>query len=98
VAEVVFTDAAVADLSAIDKFSLVQFGEEIGEAYMHGFDNAFSQLRDFPLSGSEALEYGKAYRCLIHRRHRIFYAVERDIVRIVRILHHAQDARRHLGG
>jgi toxin ParE1/3/4 len=97
-AEVVFTEAAVADLSAIDEFSLMQFGEEVGEAYMHGFDKAFALLKDYPLSGSTTREYGKAYRCFMHNRHRIFYTVERDVVRIVRILHHAMDAKRVLRG
>jgi toxin ParE1/3/4 len=98
VAEVVFTDAAVRDLSAIDEFSLMQFGEEVGEAYMHGFGKAFALLQNYPLSGSAAREYGKAYRCLMHSRHRIFYSVKKDVVRIVRILHHAMDAKRALKG
>jgi toxin ParE1/3/4 len=35
-----------------------------------------------------------ATRCLIYRRHRIFYRVARETVLIVRILHHAQDVKR----
>lgn len=95
-AKVSFSNAAVADLSAIDEYSLAQFGEEVGEAYMHGFDKAFALLTDYPLSGSEAPEYGKTYRCLMHRRHRIFYIVNNDAVLIVRILHHAVDAKQVL--
>lgn len=95
-AKVSFSNAAVADLSAIDEYSLTQFGEEVGEAYMHGFDKAFTLLKDYPLSGSEAPEYGKTYRCLMHRRHRIFYVLESDTVLVVRILHHAVDAKRVL--
>ncbi len=95
-AEVSFSNAAVADLSAIDEYSLVQFGEEIGEAYMHGFDKEFAVLQNYPLAGRATPEYGNAYRCLVHRRHRIFYAVNDDVVRVVRILHHAMDAKRAL--
>ena len=97
-AEVEFSNASVADLSAIDEYSLVQFGEEIGEVYMHGFDKAFALLRDHPNAGGATPEYGKAYRCLVHRKHRIFYAVNNDVVRIIRILHHAMDAKRLLRG
>jgi toxin ParE1/3/4 len=98
VAEVSFSNAAVADLRAIDEYSLAQFGEEIGEAYMHGFDKEFAMLQDYPLAGQATPEYGKAYRCLMHRRHRIFYLVNHDAVRVVRILHHAMDAKRALKG
>lgn len=54
-AEIEFTNAAVADLSEIDEYSLA------------------------------------------HRKHRIFYRVEGENVLIVRILHHARDAKGMLG-
>lgn len=95
-AEVTFSNAAVADLGAIDEYSLAQFGEEIGEAYMYGFNKAFALLKDYPLAGNEVSEYGKTYRCMVHRRHRIFYLVNNEVVLIVRILHHAADAKRAL--
>lgn len=91
-ADLSFSNAAVADLSAIDEYSVSQFGEVVGEAYMHGFDKAFALLRDHPYAGSEASEYGSTYRCLLHRRHRIFYVVHDEMVLIMRILHHAVDA------
>jgi toxin ParE1/3/4 len=96
VAEVSFSNAAVADLCAIDEYSLTQFGEEIGEAYMQGFDKVFTLLKDYPLAGSEASKYGRAYRCMMHRRHRIFYVVRNEVVLIIRILHHAVDTNRAL--
>ena len=96
-ADISFTNAAVADLIEIDEFSLTQFGEEAGEAYMHGFDKAFELLRDHPRAGAAAYEYGKTYRCLVHQKHRIFYTVDIDNVLIVRVLHHARDAKMVLG-
>lgn len=50
-------------------------------------------LREHPLAGAATPEYGRGYRCLVYRRHRIFYRVEGDAVLIVRVLHHAMDAR-----
>ena len=97
-AEVSFTHAAVADLSEIDEYSLAHFGEEAGEAYMRGFNKAFALLRDHPQAGATASEYIKGYRCLVHRKHRIFYRLEDDKVLIVRVLHHARDAKGMLGG
>ena len=96
-ADVGFTLSAFADLSEIDEFSLVQFGEDVGEAYMRGFDRAFSLLRDHPHAGADTPEFGEAYRCLVHQKHRIFYTVENDWVLIVRVLHHARDVRTALG-
>jgi toxin ParE1/3/4 len=96
VADVEFSNAAVADLNEIDEFSLAQFGEEIGEAYMRSFDAAFALLTDHPHAGAATPQCGKAYRCLVHRQHRIFYVVEDDTVLIVRILHNARNAKRIL--
>lgn len=96
-ADIEFTNAAVADLSEIDEYSLAHFGEDAAEAYMRGFDKAFVLLRDHPQAGAAAAGQGKAYRCLAHRKHRIFYRVENEKVLIVRILHHARDAKGMLG-
>lgn len=97
-ADIEFTHAAVADLSEIDEYSLVQFGAEAGEAYMRGFNKALALLRDHPLAGAITPSYGKAYRCLVHQRHRIFYTITADKVLIVRVLHHARDAKGAMEG
>ena len=94
--EIEFSNAAVEDLSEIDEFSILQFGAEMGEAYMRGFDKAFTLLQDHPLAGRAVPEYGNLTRCLVHRKHRIFHIVEGETVLIVRILHHAMDAQRAL--
>ena len=95
-ADVGFTNSAVADLSEIDEYGLAQFGEEAGEAYMHGFDRAFALLQDHPHAGAATPEYGRGYRCIVHQKHRIFYTVEAENILIVRILHHAQDTKTEL--
>lgn len=95
-ARVIPTQAARDDLVAIRLYSIEQFGPAIADEYFLGFDLAFDLLFSYPLAGSATPEYGKAYRCLIHRKHRIFYAVENEVVRIVRILHHAMDAKQAL--
>lgn len=95
-AEVTFSNAAEADLADIDEFSVTQFGDHMGEAYMHGFDEAFDLLGDFPMAGRPVTGIGVGTRCLIHRSHRIFYRISGDHVLILRVLHHAQDAPRHL--
>ncbi|MFA6220057.1 MAG: type II toxin-antitoxin system RelE/ParE family toxin [Erythrobacter sp.] len=97
-AEVEFSNAAEADLVEIDEFSASRFGDDVAETYMHGFDEAFGLLRDFPLAAPLHPELGDCIRCLVHRQHRIFYCLDGDAVLIVRIVHHAMDARRALKG
>lgn len=97
-AEVEFSNAAETDLVEIDEFSASRFGEAVAEAYMHGFDEAFGLLRDFPFSAPLNSDLGEDIRCLVHRQHRIFYRCEEDLVLIIRIVHHAMDARHALKG
>jgi toxin ParE1/3/4 len=94
VAEIVVSSAARADLAEIDAYSARHFGEEAADAYLRGFNEAFDQLRQYPLAGKAREELGQDIRCLTHCRHRIFHVVKDDIVLIVRIVHHAQNARR----
>lgn len=92
-AKVEFSNAAEADLVEIDEYSLARYGEDTCEIYMHGFDEAFARLRDYPLAAPIRPELGKGIHCLIHRRHRILYRATASKVLIVRILHHARDAK-----
>jgi plasmid stabilization system protein ParE len=98
VVEIEFSNAAETDLVAIDAYSAEQFGEEVAYHYMHGFDQAFAQLRDFPQTGRPMPELGNEIRCLVHRRHRIFYTFVDRHVFIVCIVHYAMDAGRVLTG
>jgi len=93
VAEVKFSNAAAADLVEIDEFSASRFGDDVAETYMHGFAEAFGLLRDFPLAAPPHPELGESVRCLVHRQHRIFYCVDGDAVLIVRVVHHAMNAK-----
>ncbi len=88
-AKLTLTPAARADMVEIDEWGYQQFGEKVADNYSRQLHNAFDQLADHPLSGNVVPEYGKAYRCLMRRRYRIFYKVQNDVVLIVRILHHA---------
>jgi toxin ParE1/3/4 len=84
---------AEAEFEAIDAYSHEQFGDEVATTLMRGFGELFDMLRRHPLAGQAAFELGEGIRSLKHRSHRIFYRVEKNEVRIVRILHHAMDAK-----
>ena len=86
--------SAEAELEAIDAFSFEQFGDEVASIYMRRFDELFELLRRHPLAGQQASDLGKGMRSVMHRSHRILYQAGKDEVLIVRILHHAMDAKR----
>jgi toxin ParE1/3/4 len=88
---------AEAELEAIDAFSFEQFGDGVASTYMRRFDELFDLLRRHPLAGQKASDLGKDMRSLMHRSHRILYKAGKDEVLIVRVLHHAIDAKRALG-
>ncbi len=90
--------AARTDLLEIREYSIEQFGGDVADTYFLGFDEAFDLLASHPLIGSARPELGKGIRCLVHRRHRIFYSFDGETVLIVRIVHHAMDVRRALKG
>lgn len=85
-------------MEAIDAYGFEQFGDEAATAYMRRFDQLFALLRQHPRAGQLATEFGKDIRSLMHRSHRILYKVDGEEVLIVRILHHAMDAKRALRG
>jgi toxin ParE1/3/4 len=95
-AELRLRAAARADLVAIDDYSALQFGQQVAEAYTRGIRDAFQLLRDHPMAGAAQPKLGSGVRSLTHRQHRIIYLVEGDLVLIVRVVHHAMDARKAL--
>jgi toxin ParE1/3/4 len=90
------SEAAEADLAAIDAFGAECFGDLAADTYQQGLARVFARLQDFPLSGEERPDYGSGIRCAIYRKHRILYFVESDTVWIVRILHHSRHVPRHI--
>lgn len=95
--EVQLSAAARADLVEIRQYSMAQFDAHTADTYFLGFDAAFDLLSQHPHAGVATPQFGKPYRCLVHRKHRIFYTVGDNKVLIIRILHHARDANRPLG-
>ena len=91
------SEAARNDLTEIRAYSLKEFGADVADAYFRGFSQSFALLRERPHAGAMQTDMQGSIRCLVHRRHRIFYLVDDDLVLIVRIIHHARNARRELG-
>lgn len=89
-AEVRLSAAARADLVEIRRHSLAHFGGAAADRYFRGFKRVFNLLADRPLVGVGHPEFGPAVRRFSHESHRIFYRVDGETVRVMRILHHAR--------
>ena len=85
---------AMGDLDEIDEFGATEFGAPVADEYGRGFRDAFDLLRRHPFAGSARPELGKGVRCIVHRRHRIFYVATPEMVQILRIFHHSCDVRK----
>jgi toxin ParE1/3/4 len=83
-------------LAGIDEYGADQFGQDAADAYSRGFNEVFALLRLHPQAGAPSPELGRNIRCIVHRRHRIFYRLDGNAVVIQRIIHHARDARKVL--
>lgn len=90
-AEVRLNALASYDLADIDEHGALEFGPSVAEDYARGFRAVFDLLRRHPLAGVARPELGRGVRCIVHRKHRVFYIVKSDLVQIVRIFHHSRD-------
>ena len=90
------SQGAQQDLIEIRQYSIVEFGTDVADAYFRGFNQSFALLHARPFCGALQPEIAPDVRCFVHRRHRIFYCVQDDLVLILRIIHHARNARRAL--
>lgn len=92
VGDVRLTRSARFDLSEIREYSIEQFRAEVADVYFLGFDDALDLLARHPFAGPETPRYGPGVRCLVHRKHRIFYRAAPGGVVVLRVIHHARDA------
>ena len=87
---------AQTDLDEIRDYSLGQFGAVRAIAYLDAIGDAFQRILTFPEIGAMQTVLRPPLRSLACRQHRIFYHVEGEVIVIVRILHGAMDADKHL--
>ncbi len=85
---------ARADLDDIRDYSVDSFGAARAIAYLDTIEQAFRRILVFPEIGAPHPELRPGIRSLACQRHRIFYAIEGESIRVVRILHQAMDVER----
>lgn len=88
--------SARADLEAIQRNGLENFGAVSTRAYIAGFEKIFALRQDHPTSGPARADFGADIRQFAYPPHRPLYRLRGDEIPIVRILHFAMDVRGRL--
>lgn len=86
-----YSPAARRDLKSIYKQSGRQFGPKQADRYRDGQLQALRFVADHPLASPEHVGYRTPIRYHLYQSHLIFYAVEGDVLQIVRVMHQQQD-------
>lgn len=90
------SNAARADILAIDREATKQWGEERSYRYLAELGEVFLNLAAFPQSGRDASAIRAGYRRFEHESHVIFYRPDKAGIVIMRVLHQRMLPRWHL--
>lgn len=92
--KLIYTPKALDDLQKIKTYVARQFGRNKAKACAREITSTVRQLEIFPEEGlcvEDLIEYPTDYRYLVVKPDYVFYRIENDIVRIIRILNEKQD-------
>ncbi len=91
------SNAAVADMLDIGRYTNKKWGIEQTEMYLKRLDKAFYTLAEQPGLGRSCDEISYGYKKYAEGKHVIFYRIADDIViEIIRILHQMMDVSIHI--
>lgn len=92
--KLIYTPKALDDLQGIKAYVAKQFGQDRAKACVKEITSTVKQLEAFPGEGphlEKLIEYPTDYQYLVVKPNYVFYRVEGDAVRIIRILNEKQD-------
>lgn len=92
--KLIYAPKALDDLQGIKTYVAKQFGGNRAKACVREITSAIRQLETFPEEGpcvEDLIEYPTGYRYLVVKPNYVFYRIEKDIVRVIRILNEKQD-------
>lgn len=87
---------AQTDLDDIRDYSAEHFGLARAIRYLDAIEAAFRRIVDNPKIGESRLDLAATVRSLPMGEHRAYYRVGPETIQILRVLHKAMDAARHL--
>ena len=92
--KLIYAPKALDDLQEIKTYVAKQFSESRTKASVKEIMSTTKQLESFPEEGprlEELIEYPTDYHYLVVKPNYVFYRVEGDTVRVIRILNEKQD-------
>ena len=92
--KLIYAPKALDDLQEIKNYVAKEFGEDKANACIKEIISTVKQLESFPSEGScleKLIEYPTDYHYLVVTPNYVFYRIEGDTVRIIRILNEKQD-------
>ncbi len=92
--KLIYTPKALEDLQGIKAYVAKQFDEDRAKACVREITSTAKQLEAFPGAGlclETLIEYPTDYHYLVVKLNYVFYRVEGDSVKIIRILNEKQD-------
>lgn len=91
------TARASADLDAVLRYGIENFGVDRAVRYYNALIASFEWIAEHPQASRERPQYGAGIRFRAEGSHRVVYRRTGDgTVLIIRVLHGHQDPRRHL--
>lgn len=94
--EIRLSEAAKADLVDIWRDTAAKWGAGQADSYLDDIDLALNRLLRSPKIGPDCSDLLPGARRLIVGRHLAFYEISGEVIRVIRVLHHAMDGPRHL--
>ncbi len=92
--KLIYAPKALEDLQGIKTYVAKQFGEDKAKACVKKITSTAKQLELFPGEGpclENLIEYSTDYHYLVIKPNYVFYRIEGNTVRIIRILNEKQD-------
>lgn len=84
-------------MRSILAYTRQQWGENQRNIYRETLNQSIESLRTYPELGPVREDLPSDIRGLVVGQHILFYRLEADTIRILRVLHGRMDAARHLG-
>jgi toxin ParE1/3/4 len=89
-----FSNKALTDLKEIYSYSIAQWSESQANKYYFDLIQNCHKIQSFPLIGKVYLNVYSQPRGLLVNKHVVFYKIEKDSIRIIRILHESKDLKK----
>lgn len=96
-----YSPLALEDLNRISDYITDNWGKNVANGILKRITSDIRRLEQYPLSGvnlGKIIDVSTEYRYLFSERNYVFYLLELDRVRIIRILNENQDYIQHLFG